>query len=268
MKDASSSNIALLLAYDGAAYHGWQVQADIGTVQGTVGDALRPLVGATVLPVGASRTDAGVHALGQVASFVSPRPLAPSVVRDALNATLPRDVRVLAARAVPEGFDARRSARLKSYGYLIAEGAVHSPFLRGYAWHVPRPLDVGAMRAALTTLRGTHDFSAFQAAAGRDRDPVCTILAARLVRRGALLGVVVSADAFLHHMVRNIVGTIVEVGLGRRRPKWVVEVLAGRDRRRAGATAPAHGLFLLSVRYPFPLFPGAGRARRGRRLGG
>jgi tRNA pseudouridine38-40 synthase len=255
-----SRTLALLLAYDGAAYHGWQVQPDVATVQGALVSALRPLAGTLEL-VGASRTDAGVHALGQVASVAVERPLRPAVARSALNAVLPRDIRVLDARAVPAGFDARRAARLKRYAYLIARDPVALPFRRGYAWHVARPLDVPAMRAALAALRGKHDFSAFQAAAGRDRVPVCTLHAARLGEVGGVLGFFLSADAFLHHMVRNIVGTLIEVGYGRRPVGWAADVLAGRDRRQAGPTAPAHGLYLLSVRYPFPLFPGGGRHR-------
>lgn len=225
-------------------------------------DALRPLAGAGVRVTGASRTDAGVHALGQVASVVAERPLVPAVVQAALNAMLPRDIRVLGARAVPEGFDARRAARLKRYAYLIAPAPVRPPFLRAYAWHVPPALNVGRMRAALAVCRGKHDFAAFQAAAGRDRAPVCTVRAARVATVGGLVGVVLSADAFLHHMVRNLVGTLVMVGDGRRPVEWMAEVLEGRDRRRAGPTAPAHGLFLLSVRYAIPLFPGGGRPRR------
>jgi tRNA pseudouridine38-40 synthase len=258
--DPPVSRFALLLAYDGTAYRGWQVQPDAPTVQGLLVEAVRPLAGAGARVTGASRTDAGVHALGQVAGVVAERPVAPRVAMAALNGTLPRDVRVLAARAVGAGFDARRSARLKRYGYLLETAPVASPFLRRHAWQVPRALDVGAMRAALACLRGKHDFAAFQAAAGRARAPVCTVYAARLVAAGGRVGVLVSADAFLHHMVRNIVGTLVEVGLGRRPAAWMAEVLAGRDRRRAGPTAPAHGLYLLSVRYPEPLFPG--RARR------
>lgn len=258
----TSDHLTLLLAYDGTAYRGWQVQPESRTVQGVLLEALRPLAGPTVRVTGASRTDAGVHALGQVASVVAGRSLSPAVVRAALNATLPRDVRVLDARIVPATFDARRSARLKRYGYLIASGPVASPFLRGYAWHVPRPLDVRAMRAALADVRGKHDFSAFQAAAGRDRVPVCTVYTARLVAARGRVGVLVSADAFLHHMVRNLVGTVLEVGHGRRPPGWVADVLAGRDRRRAGPTAPPQGLFLLSVRYPMVLFTGGGRLRR------
>lgn len=226
-----------------------------------VSEALHPLAGHPVRLTGASRTDAGVHALGQVASFRAEKPLAPAVVQAALNATLPRDVRVLGACAAPEGFDARRSARLKRYGYLISRAGVGSPFLDRYAWRVPGPLDVAAMCRALGTCRGKHDFAAFQAAAGRDRMPVCTVYSARLVERGPLLGLVVSADAFLHHMVRNLVGTLLEVGRGRRPAEWVAEVLAGRDRRLAGPTAPAHGLFLVRVSYRTRLFPAGGRLR-------
>jgi tRNA pseudouridine38-40 synthase len=215
--------------------------------------------------VGASRTDAGVHALGQVATFASRRALAPGVVQAALNATLPRDVRVLGARVAPDGLDARRSARLKRYGYLIDRSPVLSPFRRGYAWHVPRRLAAPAFWGGRAARGGPPDFSAFGAAAGRDRSPGCTVRAVRVRERAGLVAVFVSADAFLHHMVRNIVGTLVEVGLGRRPPGWVAEVLAGRDRRRAGPTAPAQGLFLLSVRYGQPLFPGR-RAWRPRAL--
>jgi tRNA pseudouridine38-40 synthase len=235
------------------------------TVQGAVLEALRPLAGGARL-VGASRTDAGVHALGQVASVDSPEPLRPDTVMAALNARLPRDVRVLAARAVPDGFDARRTARLKRYGYLLTTETVPSPFLRRFAWQLGRALDGRAMGQAAAALRGTHDFSAFCAAPGLDRDPSCTVRAIRVLGRGARIGVVVSADAFLHHMVRNVVGTLVEVGLGRKPVGWVADVLAGRDRRAAGPTAPAQGLYLLRVRYPWSVFPGRPRGGRTRAL--
>jgi tRNA pseudouridine38-40 synthase len=221
---------------------------------------LRPLVQGDIRVVGASRTDAGVHALGQVASVSTEEPLAPAIAMAALNARLPRDIRVLAALAAPEGFDARRGARLKRYGYLLSTDRVPSPFLRGFAWHVRRALDVGAMARAAAPLRGKHDFSAFCAAPGRERDPVCTVRAVRVVARRGRIGVLVSADAFLHHMVRNVVGTLAEVGLGRRPARWVAEVLAGRDRRAAGPTAPAEGLYLLRVLYPWRLFPGGRHA--------
>jgi tRNA pseudouridine38-40 synthase len=214
--------------------------------------------------VGASRTDAGVHALGQVASVESAEPLVPPTVRAALNARLPRDIRVLAARAVPPTFDARRSARLKRYGYLVETGRVEWPFLRGHAWHVGRRLDCVAMARGLAHLRGTHDFAGFCAAPGRERDPACTVRAVRVVERQGRVGVLISADAFLHHMVRNVVGTLIEVGLGRRPADWVREVLAGRDRRLAGPTAPAHGLHLLRVLYPWSVFPGGRHGRVGK----
>jgi tRNA pseudouridine38-40 synthase len=221
---------------------------------------------AGVRVVGASRTDSGVHALGQVASVQSPVPLAPQAVQTALNARLPGDIRVLAARAVPDGFDARRAARLKRYGFLLATDPVPSPFLRGLAWQVGRSLDADAMWQAAACLRGKHDFAAFCAAPGRTRDPVCMVRAVRVVECRGRIGVLVSADAFLHHMVRNVVGTLVEVGLGRRPPGWVATVLAGRDRGAAGPTAPAHGLYLLSVVYPWSVFPGGRHARPSARL--
>jgi tRNA pseudouridine38-40 synthase len=225
-------------------------------VQGTLAVALRSLMGDGVRVVGASRTDAGVHALGQVASVSGGRWLPPAVVQTALNATLPADVRVLAAREAPPGFDARRAARLKRYAYLLATGPVAAPGWRAHAWHRREGLDQGAMQAALPALRGRHDFSAFCAAAGRDRTPVTTVRSLRLMRSPDLLVVLVSADAFLHHMVRNLVGTLVEIGRGRQAPAWAADVLAGRDRRRAGPTAPAAGMWLVRVRYTPALFPG------------
>lgn len=212
-------------------------------------DAARRLLGPSARIAGASRTDAGVHALRQVASLATDAPLAPEAVRGALNAGLPPDIRVLEVAEAPAGFNARRAAVGKRYAYLIDTGAVASPFLRRYAWHVPASRDVGAMREALAPLRGRHDFSAFCAAPGRDQPPVCVVRTVRVVTRGARLAILVSADRFLHHMVRNVVGSAVEVGRGARAPIWLVEVLRGRDRKRAGPTAPAHGLTLVRVVY-------------------
>lgn len=217
---------------------------------------MRPLISGDARVVGASRTDAGVHALGQVASVHADEALVPDTVMAALNARLPRDIRVRASRVVPEEFHARRAAHRKRYGYLLSTDAVLSPFLRGFAWHVGRPLDTGPMVEAAASLRGKHDFAAFCAAPGRARDPVCRVHAVRIVARRGRIGILVSADSFLHHMVRNIVGTLVEVGLARRPVQWVPDVLAGRDRRAAGPTAPSEGLYLLRVRYGWPIFPG------------
>ncbi len=239
----------LTLAYDGSAYHGWQIQKDARTVQGCLVEAAK-LVAGPIRVTGASRTDAGVHALGQVASLVGASGLAAASLRSALNARLPGDIRVLEVREAAPSFDARRSARGKRYLYVIDNGEVPMPLLRRHAWHVRRRLDLEAMRAAVTLLRGRHDFSAFCAAPGRDRDPTCTLRAVHVVRKKRLVAIVLSADSFLHHMARNIVGSAIEVGLGRREPAWIERVLDGRDRARAGPTAPAHGLVLVRVTYP------------------
>jgi tRNA pseudouridine38-40 synthase len=246
----ASRAFRVVLAYDGTAYSGWQVQPGRQTVQGLVAAAGGRLFGDAIRVTGASRTDAGVHALRQVVSIQGARELPAEVVGRALNATLPRDIRVVACVEADEGFDARRAAAGKRYGYLLEDGRVPSPFLLRYAWHVPVPLDVERMREALGPLRGRHDFSAFCAAPGREHEPTCALRALHVLRRRHRIAVLVSGDRFLHHMVRNLVGSAVEVGRGAREPGWLAEVLAGRDRRRAGPTAPAHGLTLLRVVYP------------------
>jgi tRNA pseudouridine38-40 synthase len=200
--------------------------------------------------VGASRTDAGVHALGQVASLSTSASIAPATLARALNALLPSAIRVIDAREAWPGFDARRSARGKRYAYLVDRGVHADPFLRRYAWHLPISLDTGAMRRALMLVRGKHDFSAFCAAAGRGRTPICTVRSARLVSRKTRLVILISADSFLHHMVRNLVGSLVDIGRGAERPEWIAELLDARDRTRAGPTAPPQGLVLMRVLYP------------------
>ena len=226
------------------------MQPDAPTVQGAVLDAAHRFLGPEARLIGASRTDAGVHALRQTASLSTTATLAAPAVQAALNSALPPSVRVLHAREAPAGFDARRAAAGKRYLYLLDNGAVADPLRRRFAWHVPSPLDVDAMRAALAAVRGRHDFSAFCAAPGRDADPVCRVQAVHVLRRRALVAVLISADRFLHHMVRNLVGSAVGVARGARSPAWMRDVLASRDRRRAGPTAPAHGLVLVRVRYP------------------
>jgi tRNA pseudouridine38-40 synthase len=241
--------VRLTLAYEGTDLHGWQVQPGRDTVQGLVMAAAARVLGEPVRVTGASRTDAGVHALRQVASLSTSSPMAPAALQRALNALLPPAVRVVEARGAPPGFDARRWARGKRYAYLIDRGAPADPFRRRHAWHVPFPLDPARMVAAARALRGQHDFSAFCAAAGRERTPVCTIRSVRVVTRRRLLAVCVAGDSFLHHMVRNIVGSLVEIGRGAQGPGWIAELLHGRDRTRAGPTAPAHGLVLVRVLY-------------------
>jgi tRNA pseudouridine38-40 synthase len=240
----------LTVAYEGTAYAGWQVQPSRPTIQGLLTGAAHRLLGPDIRVTGASRTDAGVHALRQVASIASATSRPPEAVQGALNAALPPDVRVTDCRLAHPRFDARRAALGKRYAYLIDNGPVSSPLLRRFAWHVPGRLDLAAMRAALAPLLGRHDFSAYRAAPGRHQPPVCTVRAVHVLRRGARVAILFSADRFLHHMVRNLVGSAVLVGRGRRPPGFLEEVLAAGDRRRAGPTAPAGGLTLVRVLYP------------------
>jgi tRNA pseudouridine38-40 synthase len=219
-------------------------------VHGVLTEAVTRLCGRGSRLTGASRTDAGVHAVGQVVSLVTEAAHGAGALLGGLNAALPRDVRVVAVAPAPSGFDARRSAAGKRYLYLIDVARVPSPLLRRFAWHVPVPMDLPRMRSALGVLRGRHDFSAFRAAAGRDRDATCTVRALHVARRKERLAVVVSADRFVHHMVRVIVGSAVDVGRGARDAAWLATALGSRDRRQAGPTAPAHGLTLLRVLYP------------------
>jgi tRNA pseudouridine38-40 synthase len=240
-----------VLAYDGTDYHGWQVQAGARTVQGALVEKARLRFGADTRVIGASRTDAGVHAMRQVASLTTTARIAAAGLRGALNADLPRDIRVLDAREAPTAFDARRAATGKRYAFLIDNGPIANPLLARFAWHIPQRLDVGAMRRALLALAGRHDFGAFCAAPGREKDPVCVVRALHVIRRKERLAVLLSADRYLHHMARNIVGSVVEVGRGARDVDWLGTVLESRDRRRAGSTATAQGLVLVRVLYPF-----------------
>lgn len=251
----------LTVAYDGTAYVGWQRQAAGASVQGCLEAALRDLAGTAVAVVGAGRTDAGVHALGQVAGVRLDSRLDPRALGRATNARLPEDIRVIDGEAAPAGFHARFDAVAKSYRYRLFHGPVMSPFLRRYAWHVRARLDAEAMAEAGRALLGEHDFAAFQAAGSAVRTTVRTLFDLT-VRRvpggdgtggdaagGELTVIDVRGSGFLRHMVRTMAGTLVEVGLGRRAPADVERVLRSADRRAAGPTAPARGLFLTGVGY-------------------
>jgi tRNA pseudouridine38-40 synthase len=239
----------LIVEYDGSDYHGWQIQPNGRTVQQTLEEALTRFTGERVRVAAAGRTDAGVHAAGQVVSFVLQAPRAPDVVQRALNALTPRDIAIVAAEVVGDDFDPRRAARSRTYVYRIWNARWPSPFWRRYAWHVSRPLDVDAMRTAAAALVGEHDFSAFQAADCDADNPVRRVLRSELDAHAPLLAFTIEATAFLRHMVRAIVGTLVDIGSGDRPATDVSRLLATRDRTQAGATAPACGLCLARVSY-------------------
>lgn len=241
--------LKLTVEYHGAEFVGWQVQPNGRSVQAVLEAAVERLCGAAVRVTGAGRTDAGVHARGQVVSLEAPRALPLKAWTAGLNALLPADVACVRAEEVPPGFDARRWARGKRYIYSILQTPVRSPLRHGRVWEIRRPLDVAAMRAAAPALLGRHDFSALRAADCPARTTVREIRRLELVEQGAQVDLIVEATAFLKHMVRNLVGTLVEVGHGKRATDSLATLLEGRDRKRAGPTAPAHGLVLDEVFY-------------------
>jgi tRNA pseudouridine38-40 synthase len=258
----------LTLSYDGTGFHGWQVQPGRPTIQGTLGAALHSLTGETTLPQGSGRTDAGVHALAQVATFSLAAPIPADNLLRALNRALPPGIRVLTAETVAESFHARHSALRKSYEYRIfcceladtrGHAPICSPFVGRYVWDCHWPLALEPMQQAAALLCGTHDFSSFAASdpdlAERESgtaagpNPVKTLFSSCCVREGDVLVYRVTGSGFLHHMVRNIVGTLVEIGRGALATAEMARILAARNRTAAGPTAPPQGLFLVSVEY-------------------
>jgi tRNA pseudouridine38-40 synthase len=277
----------ITLAYDGTGFVGWQRQANGVSIQGLIEDALRALDGRDVTVMGAGRTDAGVHAMGQVAAFTIARELDTEALVRAINAHLPGAVRVLAAEVAPPTFHPRFEARAKTYRYRLWNAEMMSPFERTYAWHVPGPLDVGAMAAAARLIEGCHDFAAFQAA-GSSVATTERAIASSLVLRQAqdersnlpgqpqderslvvspepvegsnhepVIVYEVTGSGFLRHMVRIIVGSLIEIGRGRQPVEWIGAAIASRERVCAGPTAPPHGLFLVRVDYPGALAAGS-----------
>jgi tRNA pseudouridine38-40 synthase len=241
--------IKLTIAYDGTRFVGWQRQSRGESIQGLLEDVLARIEGTRVTIHGAGRTDAGVHALGQVASVQLAAAHDVATLTRALNAQLPADIRVVAVDHQQDDFHARFSARAKSYRYQLRHSAIADPFDRAFTWHVPERLDVDAMRRAAATLVGTHDFAAFQSAGSDVVDTVRTITRSELVARGDLLVYEVTGTGFLRHMVRAIMGTLIETGRGRRSHDSMSALLAGGARAEAGQTAPPHGLFLVRVDY-------------------
>ena len=248
-------NLKLTLAYDGSDFSGWQVQPDASTIQGTLASAVGRLTGENVLPQGSGRTDAGVHALAQVATFSTNSPIPVENFPKALNDILPASIRILEVCEVPADFHARKSAKAKTYRYRICRSAICSPFLARYVWHFPYPLNEGAMSEAADAVTGEHDFTSFAAVdpergqESGDASNVRTIFSSRFERQDDEFVYTVRGSGFLHPMVRNLVGTFILVGKGTLQPQDVACILAARDRSAAGATAPASGLVLVSVEY-------------------
>ncbi len=243
----------LTLAYDGARYCGWQVQRDQVSLQATFERALAKITGHEVRVSASGRTDAGVHALGQVVGFECDTHLTADVLQRALNAELPRDMAVVDAEPAPEGFDATRHAVRKQYRYTIDDGPTRDVFARHYAWYQPTRLDAEAMHRSGQALVGRHDFSSFETGGSPRHNSVRTVFEVCVQRRRGTLGeklaIDVSGDGFLYNMVRAIVGTLVDVGRGFEDESLLARVLAARDRKAAGQTAPANGLCLMRVDY-------------------
>ncbi|MDJ0929283.1 MAG: tRNA pseudouridine(38-40) synthase TruA [Gammaproteobacteria bacterium] len=242
--------VALGVEYDGTAYNGWQTQPHTPNVQDTLTAALGIVAAEAVTCTAAGRTDTGVHATAQVVHFDSASERAPRSWVLGLNSNLPDDIAVQWARPVSDDFHARYSATARAYSYRILNQPARSALARHRAWWVHRRLNERAMVEAAATLLGEHDFSAFRAAACQARTPVRRLTRLTVERHGREILVECEANAFLHHMVRNIVGTLVYVGRGEASPDWVGRLLAGRDRRLSGMTAPPWGLTLTAVHYP------------------
>jgi tRNA pseudouridine38-40 synthase len=246
-------NLKLTVAYDGTDFAGWQIQPEAATVQGTLSLAIGRITGEKVLPQGSGRTDAGVHALAQVATFQTDSVIPTGNFVVALNDMLPASIRVLSAEEVAADFHPRKSAAAKTYRYRIYREAICSPFLSRYVWHYPYPLDEPAMREAVPLVEGEHDFTSFAAVdPERGREGVSNvrrIFSSQFRKESSELIYEVRGSGFLHHMVRNLVGTFLLVGKGTLKPADVTRILGARDRSAAGATAPATGLYLVNVEY-------------------
>jgi len=243
-------NFKLVLQYDGTNYHGWQLQRDVPTIQGVLEEAVERVVGRKARVHASGRTDAGVHALGQVVHFKAETDTSPQELKTALNEGLPGDIRVVSAEEVPLSFHSRYDASTKVYAYTILNCRVLGRYRANSAYVFSQELDLEKMREAASYLIGTHDFSSFGVNPGRAVDePIRTIKRLELRREGHYIFIEVEADGFLYKMVRSIVGTLVKVGVGKIEPEEMLAILHSKDRCRAGATVPAHGLCLLEVKY-------------------
>ena len=243
-------NIKLLIEYDGTNYHGWQVQPNALTIQEIIEQKIEVMTRQPVRLIASGRTDAGVHALGQVANFRTGASIPIEGFQRGLNSLLPPDIIIKSAEEVDGRFHAQYAAKRKTYRYVILNDENPSAIYRNYSWHLPRPLDVRKMQEASRVLLGKQDFSSFQGADADTEDPVREVFRIEWkVEEGNFLHFTIEADGFLKHMVRNIVGTLAEVGKGRVSPQDFETVLGARDRRQAGMTAPPQGLYLVEVGY-------------------
>ena len=242
-------NIKLVLEYDGSAYHGWQRQANAPTVQGMIEDKIRIITKSKINLIGAGRTDAGVHAKGQAANFITTSRLEPASWQRALNSLLPSDIVILQAREVSAKFHSRFSARGKVYQYQILNRPLRSVMDRLSIWHITYSLDINTMKQAAKILVGQHDFSAFKSSGGETKTDRCHVKRLTVQRSGDLIVITIEANRFLQYMVRNIIGTLVEAGRGKIKSQGVKQILQSRDRRLAGPTAPPQGLCLVEVKY-------------------
>jgi tRNA pseudouridine38-40 synthase len=241
--------VKLVLEYDGTCYAGWQRQPDHPTIQEAIERAIRQVSQATVSVIGAGRTDSGVHALGQVASFRTDCGWSASDWMRALNAVLPKDIAVRSSALMDDLFHAQHDAKGKLYTYRILHRPARPTIDRAFVWHIYRPLDDAAMQQAAATLIGSQDFSSFEGSLTDNTDPICHLQRLAVIRHDDQIIIEAYADRFLKHMVRAMVGTVIEVGLGKRTPDSLIEVLKARDRSAAGQTAPPHGLCLIRVDY-------------------
>ncbi len=242
-------NIKLTVAYDGTAYHGFQRQANAMTIQQVLEERLTKIFGHQLKIIGAGRTDAGVHAYGQVVNFYTTGTIPADRIPLAAKGVLPADIVISSAAEVDKDFHARSNARSKVYLYRIYQSCVPDPFLRNYAWYIVKTLDIPAIQAAMGLIVGTHDFSSFRGSGGPPVNPVRTILAANCEMQDKTTEFSFWGTGFLYHMVRNLVGTLIDVGLGKLSAAGFTRILAARDRCQAGITAPAQGLYLKEVFY-------------------
>ena len=242
-------NIKLTIAYDGSGYHGWQIQPGKRTIQASLTQAIQDLIGSEVRVFGASRTDAGVSALVQVALVQIDSPIPVENLAKAITHRLPPDIAVAEAVEVPQGFDVIGAVKNKLYRYTIFTGPLRPVLQIRHCWHLPAVLDTAAMNKAAKILVGKKDFKSFASAADNRESTVRTIFHCDVTRKGDLVYVDIEGDGFLYNMVRNIVGTLVEVGLDRYKPEKINEILKARDRTAAGPIAPAAGLCLMWIKY-------------------